>query len=55
MSKKNCEKCNSYDITFCSADQDTCYTESDEGDDRACAYMLCRKEVLEFLISDTRE
>ena len=47
MHRNDCEKCESYDVTFCAADQDTCFKES-SGDGRACPYTLCRTDILKY-------
>lgn len=50
IGEHRCEKCFDVSITFCRADQDTCYSENDQGVGRACPYTLCRENFADFIV-----
>jgi len=51
MSQENCMGCDDYSITYCPADENSCYSGDGEENNDTCAYELCRTGVLSYLIS----
>lgn len=51
LTEDRCRGCLGVGVTFCVADQDTCFTESSAGDDEACAYYNCRRGIAKYIDS----
>ena len=54
ISKTNCMGCHSYSVTFCQADYETCYSTYNSlttalGEDFACPYVICRRQLLQYM------
>ena len=52
INQDNCEKCASYSVSFCQADENTCYSSNSNSISRsnnACPYTICRKSTLNFI------
>lgn len=49
MGQRDCERCASYSVSFCIADENTCYGTSPAGENFACPFHLCRQQTLQFV------
>jgi hypothetical protein len=54
VSQSDCMACADYSVTMCAAHQDSCLLGAGAGDLSRCAYELCRRGVLQYLIEYMR-